>query len=95
MVGHLVCKTKDKNKIKTYEQRYRIPLYRQRQKLYPFGMGKLVWVSIHCDSKMDMTDLKAGESWRQNSNSTICYTQDQKKKKKPKQKPEYESRKMV
>ena len=45
-------------------------------------MGKLVWVSIHCDSKMDMTDLQAGESWRQSSNSTICYTQDQKKKKK-------------
>ena len=41
MVGHLVCKTKDKNKIKTYEQRYRIRLYRQRQITISLWYGEI------------------------------------------------------
>ena len=58
MAEHLVRKAKDKNKIKTYEQKAIFLSY----KVCVGNSFWLGWVSFHCVLKMDKQDLQAEES---------------------------------
>ena len=44
------------------ESEISISLDEQRHNYIP-----LIWVDIHCESKMEKRDLKPGKSWRENS----------------------------
>ena len=62
---HLVCRAKDKSEMKTQERS------RKRYQLaYSLFCINLVWVFIHCESKMEKQGFRTGESRWQNSHYT-------------------------
>ena len=53
----LVCRAKDKSKMKTHEQKAI-----SAGQLVSLFCIKLVWVRIHCESKMEKQGFQTGES---------------------------------